>query len=125
MSKCVTSERCCEIWNLIHEEAAAAAGLPERREDYCKPCLKGTHGCLKCYCSPREGERRQIRATSGVGGADICDLQTKDKRSKCSEVDLVSSAEMNIWAAVTSSRQLTQKGNFDLGSVFDVSLKSV
>lgn len=25
MSKCVTSERRCEIWNLIHEEAAAAA----------------------------------------------------------------------------------------------------
>lgn len=47
MSKCVTSERCCEIWNLIHEEAAAAAALVGRRVDYCKPCLNGTHGCLK------------------------------------------------------------------------------
>lgn len=78
MSKCVTSERCCEIWNLIHEEAAAAA-LAERRADYCKPCLKGTHGCLKCYCSPQEGERPRIRA---AWGPDICALQKQRQKEQ-------------------------------------------
>lgn len=88
--------------------------------------LKGNPRLLKMLllATGRRAPANQSNIGGG-GGADICDLQTKDKRSKCSEVDLVSSAEMNIWAAVTSSRQLTQKGNFDLGSVFDVSLKSV
>lgn len=69
--------------------------------------------------------RRAPANQSSMGGQISVPCKSKDKRSKCSEVDVVSSAEMNIWAALTSSQRLTQKGHFDLGSVFDVTLKSV
>lgn len=49
MSKCVTSERCCEIWNLIHEEAAAAvaAAVAAAEGGLLQAVLKGNPQLLK------------------------------------------------------------------------------
>lgn len=78
MSKCVTSERCCEIWNLIHEEAAAAAAavvvlLLERGEDYCKPCLKGNPRSLPVL--PLAAGRESAGKSEQHRGPDSCHSQ--------------------------------------------------
>lgn len=56
MPKCVTSEHCCEISNLIHEVV-----------DYCEPRLKRNPwlvGKLALATKSEEKERPQVKQTS-------------------------------------------------------------
>lgn len=72
MSKCVTSERCCEIWNLIHEEAAAA--LVERGGGLLQAVLKGNPRLLKM---PLLATGRRARAYQSGRCLGLANAKTK------------------------------------------------